>query len=602
MAKRRNSNQNRNSNNNKENKTNGRNKVNGKQYGSEKRGAKESSDRKDSQGDSSGYGDSNNQQQGEEVTDNPKVGSTTNDPEWYSKFPTLVSDTCNIPFSNPLGAPFNTIGTHGSYVPNTDVYISDLAEIESIAGLMVIQTKPSLGYNDGMYDAANVAATAMYSFIRILNNGRKNYEVPDLMMYDLSITDIYAAIIFCERIYAFAFLYSQRNWYIGKDLIKACGVDPDSVISNLANFREEIKILISKIAAYAIPGDINILRRRVFMYSSIYLENPDGLIKDQLYMFKPDGFFTFTLDSRGKGMLAYSKYTGTSTSPITVDALMSYVHNLLNNIYGDEDFAIMSGDIRRSYGDNIMGLPPLPDDFLVVPTYDPDVLYQIHNMNIIGSTCREGSTFDSSYIRGGETYHYGNIYQDAHGVIVSREAMRFDPGDQSLTGKLATIARKLELCSHRILDSDKTEVSPTDVMESTRLQACYKRTPASTESSDYNKVYEMATGSDVVIEVDIYYNIGKESGLSNAMTIVGSNQVVLAASGNLPITFTRIFDFAYGPIMNFVSVETTDYTIVASKIIGNLRNVTTFDSRQLQRMHDVALLSLFWVPGVTAQI
>lgn len=418
--------------------------------------------------------------------------STANDPMWYMYNPQLVLDTCNLPFSRPFGGRIdifhNFATTHlGGMDPN--------AKIHGEPGLYSYRVKPSYGENTNIHSSLNVAAQALYTHVRVINSGRKNYDPVDLMLYVMAIADIYSFIVWCQRIYGYAFMYSQRNFYIGKELLISNGMDPDNVIDNLANFNAWINMFISKISAWVIPGDMHIMHRRAFMYGSLYLENDHDNIKDALYQFIPDGFYKFGLDSGSKGCLTYEKID--YNTPFSLDDLKAIGNNLLSNIYGDEDFAIISGDILKAYGDNIVGLAPIPNDFYVIPVYDKYVLTQMHNA-VVCNTVRTAAN-NASYqwlTPDNVVVPYGNIYQSTNGILLSKEGAVVKEDDNGGAKVF------LNIYKDPVIDICERQPTPEDVIEATRLIIGVTSYAGQSTEAGY-AVRDVYSGSDIITAVVI---------------------------------------------------------------------------------------------------
>lgn len=310
---------------------------------------------------------------------------SSNDPMWYAADEALLRDAASIPFSWATGT-------------ETDIYVELSRNLASdqkgrnsgvsyiVPGVCVLKLMPWFGYSETQIDPLNVAATAMYSFVRHANSGSKNYDAPDLMLYVMSMTQIYSYINFLQRAYGIAQLYVQRNRYIPETLLKAMNIDPLDVQEHLSDFRYSINVLINKVSSLAVPSEFTLFNRQAFLYQNVYTEGTS--IKDQLYMYVPDGFWKFSLNSSNQsGQLIYIPFTPSAVRVGTgngdkfkVDDLIKYGNELLNAVMLNEDMNIMSGDILKAYGDaRIMKVSSLPPEYVIAPIFDIAVLEQMHN-------------------------------------------------------------------------------------------------------------------------------------------------------------------------------------------------------------------------------
>lgn len=518
--------------------------------------------------------------------------SPKNDPEWYMQDAPTMEAAANVPFSNPFGSPLD-------FVENRTRFSSDVAtasvpnsftanagsENRSVAGVCTVSVVPSFGDNKDQNDPLNVCANALYSKVRIKNNGRKNYDPADLLIYAMTFGDIYAFTIWCNRLYNYAFMYSQRNYFVGRDLINANGVSHSDLIQNLANFRYWLNAFINKISSFAVPADIYYFRRRIFMFGNFYIENPYGNIKDQLYQFAPSGFYKFALDSTGKGMLDLVPWTFTLANLATVADIIAYGNQLLAGISGDEDFGLMSGDILRAYEGNIIGLPSIGEEGGILPVYDPIVLSQFKNTQLVHIDFNAVYKFDNTST---ESFISGRLMQDSRGNIVSRYFIEDDDWKSQLiagTGKLISV--------------ENPAPGVGDVVEATRLMVAAKgfQTLDADPSIGEKRMYVVG-GTDLAIAASyLYYK-------PTAIISYGDTESILDDStmGSPNGLLDRLChcQFKYAPIMYLAHLVTEDAVAKVARLdlISNIDNYAYIGNDQLVRIHDAANLSLFYVPGV----
>lgn len=519
--------------------------------------------------------------------------SPKNDPEWYLQDAPTMEAAANVPFSNPFGAPLD-------FVENRSRFSSDVATEEvpnsfepnasnynrSVAGVCTVNVVPCFGDNKDQNDPLNVCANALYSKIRIKNNGRKNYDPADLLIYAMTFGDIYAFTIWCNRLYNYAFMYSQRNYFIGRDLINANGVSHSDMVQNLANFRYWLNSFINKISSFAVPADIYYFRRRIFMFGNFYIENPYGNVKDQLYQFAPMGFYKFALDPTGKGMLMLQPWQHNLNTLATVEDIMAYGNNLLSGISGDEDFGLMSGDILRAYEGNIIGLPSIGEEGGILPVYDPVVLSQFKNTQLVHVDFNAEYKFDPD---SDESFRSGMLMQDAKGNLVSRYFVEDNAWQSQLiagTGKLISV--------------ENPTPGVGDVVEATRLMVAAKgfQTLDANPSIGERRMYVVG-GTDLAVAVTYLYYQG-----NGALTSYGDTHSVISYADitNPESLINRLCNcqFKYAPIMYLATtmVEEGVMKVARFDMISNLDNYAYIGNDQLVRIHDAANLSLFYVPGV----
>lgn len=556
------------------------------------------------------------------TTDKPNNGTSINDPAWYAQDPQLLADAARIPFSLPFGSSTDIL----SPISVNDCYDADGVASKIVnpgvnslhlPGIVSLRIKPSYGYQKDKNDPANVAASSFYTFVRYVNSGRKNYDPADLYIYTATIADLYSFVVWCQRLYSMAFMYSQANYFVGKRWIEIQHVDSNNLLHNLANFRYWINAFINKVASYAIPASINLFKRRAFMYSSVYIENPYGNIKDQMYMFSPDGFYKFAIDPVGKGMLEYEPLFDAGANNLTVDDIMKYGESLLKPIWADEDFGLISGDIIKSYGSNLIGLSSQPDDAGILPVYDPYVLSQFKNANILDvARSTKGGFYNQNYLKAivpnldtsadcmykidSKFYGlFGNVYQDLNGNIVSREAIfknKASAGGHDCI-PADTVNQYLWNSPYdygRVVSLENPTPGVEDVIECSRLMVSIEKgnsIPKDKNRSD-NSYLLVRSGTEIVVACEV---------MSDWNTYRFTSNVLQSGANGLPNLDPALF-CKYLPIMrndkDYYHTGMAGIPVEAMTFAANFDNVTMFSNDNIRRLNEVAQLSLMYVQGI----
>lgn len=503
-----------------------------------------------------------------------KWDRTTNDPTWYAQDKRLLEDSANMYFSWAVGTPFSL-----------DNEAAGVSENLVLPGICAIYTAPSLGYSADKSSPVNVAATALYSYVRSANAGSSNYDAPDLMLYCLALGQVYSYINFLQRTYGLLTLYAQPNRYIPRDVLIACDVDPDSAEGDLANFRYGINLLINKVASFSVPGNLEYFKRMAFMYSNVYTAGTS--IKDQLYMYSPAGFWKFTLsDTNKSGMLDYTPFLDAQADLYTVKDLLNYGNDLLTNILGNEDFNIMSGDINKKYGNDLITLTSLPEYYPIVPIFDIAVLEQMKNATICAAfegTTRLAGVMASSL----------DVTQD---VSIGKGALIHEPAINSNTTRdeIKNVIMPT-VCEGKVLTTTTDKTDSSLVIESSRLMA------VGYGVADTNGNINLYTGSEVVTECRLF--LRQYNGLVYSDTTYYRVGYVYngstAAAAILPnIVAQRYFRFM--PQVHWVAATTSavdDYGLFT-----DIDNYQILTRQEIQRLHETALMSLFHVPYVAKSI
>lgn len=530
-----------------------------------------------------------------DITGNGSRGrkSGKNDVAWYSKSPALLRDAASFPYSWPVGA---ALPWNGSVAKQA---------LYSVAGICVLDYTPGIGKSNDEYSPVNVAARNFFTYVRKANSGQTNYETSDLMMYLLSMDSSYQTYALMVRAYGIATLYSQENRYLGKALLHALNLDADDIYNNLAQLRYHINLLAYKLNNMCVPSSVAYITRHSWMASGLYTDSPNP--KAQIYAFNPTGYYAFTEVTEGPAYLQF-KYFGVEGKKWKVEELVSASNEQLQAILSSQDFNIMSGDILKAFGENnLYTVPTIPEDFVVLPSYNPEVLSQIENSVAVGygaeapgagqdninNIVQLQNQFLESYIAYRPAFRYGIV-----GIV----------GDD---GKNATIHKSARSLwgDKKIINMHKSDVTPADTMVATRLVVS---AGATTDSNNrMMKIIPKCFGSEVINAIRLMQFIPSNSGEPHLATTFMHYIDVVApiasadsndnTAANRWLTQTSIFSqFDWSP-QNFSMINMTksDATSAVDSYIfrtsHDLDMYTMMDSHDLERLHEVALLSLFEV-------
>lgn len=503
----------------------------------------------------------------------------SNDPKWYGTDPSLLRDSASIPFSWAVGTPVRTNNPVLKGLPDQGDF--------AIPGICSLYLMPTVGQAANPSAPINIAATATYSFVRHANSGHSNYDAPDLMIYLLSMTQVYAYINFLQRAYGVATLYSQRNRYMPAALLESMNIDPSDIQAHLADFRYGINVLINKAASLAIPNNMPIFNRQAFLYQNIYTEGSS--VKDQMYLYNPLGFWKYTLKPDDlSGRCSYVAYRTSDDKRYSCNELIEFGNQLLYPILSSEDMNIMSGDILKAYGQNIIKLQSLGLDYPMVPVYNLAVLEQIKNATIAGNVQSVEVEQDST-----------------HGYLISNPMVRrSDKAGQSTVFNKGYTRSIRTLEENKILTTLSADTNPELVIESTRLMLGARNYQEVTSST--TKV-DLLTGSEIAASMALFYyaNVSGEWTLKQlsyeyaAWLDTTGNETYLLNEFRKMATLAH---FRYHPAIHVLAVRagSTEGAIQFgdSEMVLDVDNYAVLSNEDLEHMHEAALLNQLHVPSI----
>lgn len=529
-----------------------------------------------------------------DVRENRKTDKPTNDPSWYTTNKDLVDAAASINFSQVLGHKMYR-GLLSNPLPS-DVQQAGLTVGEgnfAIPGIMTMSLMPALGYSKEPNSAVNIASNAIYSFIRHANSGHSNYDSNDLMIYLLANTQIYSYLNFLIRVYSCATLYSGANRYLPAALVQAQGVNYDDVINNLANFRFALDTLIVKAQSLAVPANMTIFARHAFLYTNVYAEGTSP--KDQLYMYVPQSFWTFDLDTDGAGMLKQKTFMDDHNlhpadyhlSGKTVKELIQFGNELIDKLVTDEDFGIMSGDILKAYGQEaILKLNTVSQIGTLIPVFDPVVLYQFKNAKVV------------------------EMLRTTQGMVRYRQPEVVQSKDKSYLTCLPELliggytpedstARELVMHGSDVwISSSQIVPSVEEVLESTRLSAVFG-TPYTESQDDYVPVL---CGTELAVECKIW-TLNSSTGKLDwyAVSMHGNES---ATNVNYLGMIASLSNFKYAPeVMLFDLISAGSGEALKVDYYGSIFDTDNYSVQPcdvIARIHDAVLMNMLAVPSVAS--
>lgn len=536
--------------------------------------------------------------------------STRNDPAWYTRYPQLAQDASKFPFSNPLGRKIDYLGkaaqAHKMDPNNPDVpYFKVVGAGNGPSGIMSIKWMPTLGQSTNENSPINIVARELYGFIRHANSGSKNYDAPDLMMYILAMDSIYSFYASMVRVYGVMRLYSGMNRYYPKALVESLGWNFEDVSTNLSRFRWTINQFAYKLTSLYVPYGIDYFTRHIWMNSGVYTDSNN--VKAQTYVFRQDRYYKYEA-SKDTDYRAVLKCIKPSSSKFTVSKAVEFMNSLIDPVLADEDMNIMSGDMLKAFGaDKLFTVNPIADDYVVVPTFQPEVLMQIQNMTLFGEPY-EASVFATKQV-GADIVQIINTDTFTPGIYQSIDWKPYNYDAHVDTNKLNVYAIMM---SNKVMSVPSDNPSSDDVLVGTRLANVADTFAIKDDQHYYNKKVPVwfadILSTEVAMSLDIVYvndqgmhlvdNITEDFftfGVETADTATAARHVGLITA------------FNYNPAIKLISfAQGADGTQLPHSweflgMLQQVENYTVVESQDLAKLHETALLSLMYVPSVQSK-
>lgn len=528
--------------------------------------------------------------------------SADNDISWYARNPQMLLDVASVPFSYAVGLPYD-LTSPTSVIGGGAQSVTDRKQ--AVPGIMKLSFVPTPGISNNSASALNQASVNLYSFVRKANSGSRNYDHADLTMFVLAMDSLMTLHAHLMRAYGIARRYTPMNRYYPLALIQAMNLDPMDLVQNMAQWRYTINQLAYQLSQFVLPAGITYLDRHRWMSSVVLLDEPD--VKAQQYIYVPSGFWKWdNTASTGSNLtlMTWTDYIGTTDKTKAAGStrtlanladVQAMIDDLVKAVSGDEDIAIMCGDVMKATG-QYYALPVCPEDYKVDPGYSMEALSQIENAVVLG--CK---------LRSSDKTHLFTITQDPS---VNSGAILFDPviwlntdvGSGSIDLTYATDARMLNM--------HLPNPTPADVMIATRLAVNIRSVgnvamPGSTQATPAFKFVEL--GSEFISSAQTYtlFN-GQIENLQYANRPILRTKYNANAGGpaNQSVTVTDISTFVrqivmttqfeHAPMLqpSYINSQATTTYFNEFGFASNICNYTVMQPDTLASIHQVAMWSM----------
>nr|UUA79509.1 putative capsid protein [Picobirnavirus sp.] len=533
-----------------------------------------------------------------------------NDLSWYTVNEQVLKDVARIPYAQPTGTPIFNDGTcAGITIQKQGNY--DLA----VAGLVTMEIMPTIGNAKEAMDPVNAAANGQFTYLRSQVTGSIRFEQNDVMIYNIVVDSVYYYVAWLYRLYSSLPMYHQASRYVPRTIIEAQGVDYDDLLENAAKFRAEVNKRMPLIGNLKIPKALYIFPRHKWLFENYFIEGETE--KAQLYCYRPAGIYMYQLDSvTGAGMAKAHRILAGATGQggrLTTADMIRKLDAMLNPIYDDEFFNLISGYMEKGYNDFIT-VDPLPDQPILPIVYSPDVLLQFKN----AKTCTvKHSTIDSGYEDG--FFDIKQVVNPGSNVRMHLETLTPTTALQIYRELPVGTAIHVDSLSQQnikdcyqgflnewskytLLTSPHANVEPGENMINTRLTLAMDLEYDTNELANV-KINKLYFGSEWPLEIQVWSRFRDRSDMSIKSSSTTWNTVMVCDLTHtfMPQMFTRrwplLSKFKYLPELKIVTNDGND-TYMALESIFEVDNYTNVDAQTIGLMHDAALLAEFRLPEI----
>jgi len=528
-----------------------------------------------------------------------------NDLSWYTVNEQVLKDVARIQYAIPTGTPIRNdgkiLGTQLSKLYDRDY---------SIPGICSMEIVPTIGNAKEAMDPVNAAANGQFTYLRSQVTGNVRFEQNDIMIYNIVVDSIYYYIHWLIRLYSSLPIYHQATRYVPRVLIESQGVDYDDLLENAAKFRAELNKRLPLIQNLKIPSALYIFNRHSWLFSNYFIEGETE--KSQLYFYRPAAVYVYELDSNGAGMAKCHRVLAGGTGQngnLTTSDMIRKLDAMLNPIYDDEFFNIISGYMEKAYND-FLHIEPIPDQPIMPIVYSPDVLLQFKNAKMFPvKHATTGSGYEDGFFDIKQVLNPGsNVrmhletltpYTALHGY---REVPNTDTYIDANANDTMYQAIMNEMSKDVLLTSPHADVTPGESMINTRLTLAMRLSYDANELCNV-KFEDLYFGSEWPIECVTYIR-ARNTQNNNIVwasqkwnTAMGADITVANFWATLGVHLPIRSVFKYLPELKLASYDGQDYAISQNSFF-EVDNYTIVDAETIGAMHDAALLAEFRLPEI----
>lgn len=572
--------------------------------------------------------------------------ATKNDSSWYIPNEQLAKDSASIPYNVFDGARYQI--AKDLYSEPAQVTLNNKSGVPGVYFYKYIPAIPKTSPTSG----TNMAMRALYTFVRHANAGHTNYEAPDLMLYILAVDSIYLQVHELTRLFKLAYSYSLGNRLIPKVIFNAMGIDLDTFVQNIANYRARLNQIIAKINTLAVPKNIDLFLRRSVLGNSVLTDEPNR--PTQIIIPLADNYYQYdSSGSTGGKLVALSPYSDFGSSSITyksasgswnyriasamtttrkydIETMFVNLNACVGVLLSDEDINIMSGDILKAYGDNLFHLEYVNENEGITFTHDENFLMQFANSTTIDLTCatRDADINDSplKFINETGSYSTQPVITQKNGSLLFQAVLEYSNGGtaaQPENIKTKMVSGLPFICLDKApVRANKEDVTPATTLEITRLTMLAGEMEKDSTKTRWNLIHctEIGLGwlvvtpeniSDFGVILNQWNQFGTTVSQISTLTswgdiasvkdseTIGSPTVI---SGNLASIHNAVLGLSFGPLPFVLAPITTDSRGEQAEIcliygISKASEKTALiDNVTLSIMHDTAILGLFKSP------
>lgn len=418
--------------------------------------------------------------------DSKKKDRAQNDPYWYVKGDKSI-------LNDVASRSFGTFPGQGLRLGIADHKTDEFANTVQVVAHFI----PGVGTTAS--DAINVAGRKNYTYVRSKNSGAKNYEAPDLIIYNTGYMYCLLGLAVIRRLVGSVKYFSTRNKSVPMALVRAQGFEYRATINQLPMIRARLNLLTRKLSSLSVPKGQTLINRWIFLVENIFCDHADDkavnivVVPAELLQYAPN-----TVREGGALLPNYDTVIDEATQQNPTDYL-DQIEKMIDALIADDDSAMMSGDQMKAYNDDHVIISETPEEFEVKPVYSEQFLLQLHNARIMPNALY----FD--YVNLADdpvNLQSGFAIKQKNGIVVCDPYLLMPANEES-----GDVDASNTLTGSTLLDIWKEHPTPEDVMEMTRFNYVIdiENTTISNAGENEGYVPLLSCGTEIITLINCFY-------------------------------------------------------------------------------------------------
>ena len=502
-------------------------------------------------------------------------GIKFNHPQWFMPNEAIGEQIASIPFNVVSGGKLQLSGFSAL---NT----FDQAQVSSsecsgrVQSVMTINYFSTPGISSEGISGINMAATKIYAAIRSKNSGAKVYEAADVMMYILLMQDIYANLCSAFRTVGISSYFTFLDKNVPDTFGQALNIDLKDVRANRARYLARINTIIDKVNSFAVPANLKVFQRSAYINTNVFKDS--DTTHGQYYIFFKENFYRWSAKTSSKGTELKCNLVDTIMTNGVLDNYLDMIDTQINDLFLDSDVLTISADILKAFDNvNLYKFKQLSSDFAITPSYDINILGQIHNMNWPNLDVQ-------------------SLNLTAFDITQSNQLLIYQPW--LLTGEPAAVGNAFPFYfNDRVFDAHTENPDYKEVLEGTRLQSTYRTAPD-------NKIYVNTCGTELPMYISICYR--EANGLATRETHIPMVLIRFTGPNASNFTSSDLEDCTMFNKLSQFKMCPLRYQIVSSAnaagqlaewagfdIVGDTQFVTNLPADIIENINSVVLYAMY---------